>query len=60
VTGADPAWLPFDYVFDRLRERVAGLTDAELGWQRCCAISTPWPRSARILALPARMADEVG
>jgi hypothetical protein len=41
VTGTVPAWLPFDYVFDRLRERLAGLTDAELRWQPAVDGSVP-------------------
>jgi hypothetical protein len=37
VTGTTgsvvPSWLPFDYVYQRLRDRLEGLTDDELRWE---------------------------
>jgi len=39
--GELPGWLPFDYVFGRLRERLAGLSDAELAWSPAADGSVP-------------------
>jgi DinB family protein len=52
VTGTSgtvvPSWLPFDYVYQRLRNRLEGLTDNELRWEPAPAVTTIAWRLAHI------------
>jgi hypothetical protein len=36
-----PSWLPFAYVYERLRDRLDGLTDTELAWKPAGDDSVP-------------------
>jgi hypothetical protein len=48
-TGSNrPSWLPFAYVFERLQERLVGLTDDEYAWQPAPAVTTIAWRMAHI------------